>query len=187
MLKTLRFSAVCFLCISAKVSVSAGGGGRVAWPWNVVRLESFGECLVLSGSVQGTQNLGQEIILAQVPAGLWPLRESSNKGKLHLLLATVLPERNDVTGAHRTVWQLLGGSESLFEFFNKMLWKNLLANSVRLLLGLKDSRQPLTPVFASMPWRNCKISWGFEPSIFKTDAKLLIFFFFFNLCMFPLS
>ena len=52
----------------------------------------FGEGLVLSGSVQGSQNLGQEIILAQVPAGLWPLRESSNKGKLHLLLTTVLPE-----------------------------------------------------------------------------------------------
>ena len=38
----------------------------------------FGEGLVLSGSVQGSQNLGQEIILAQVPAGLGPLRESSN-------------------------------------------------------------------------------------------------------------
>lgn len=89
MLRTLRFSPVCFLCTSAKASVSAGGGGGVvAPPWNTERLESFGECLVLSGSVQGSQNLGQEIILAQVPAGLWPLRESSNKSKLHLLLPT---------------------------------------------------------------------------------------------------
>lgn len=74
--------------------MSAGGGGCGGGPllWNAVRLESFGECLVLSGSVQGSQNLGQEIILAQVPAGLWPLRESSNRDKLHLLLATVLPE-----------------------------------------------------------------------------------------------
>ena len=43
LLKTLHFSAVCFLCISARVSVSAGGEGvgRVAWPWNAVRLESL--------------------------------------------------------------------------------------------------------------------------------------------------
>ena len=35
--------------------MSAGGGGCGGGPllWNAVRLESFGECLVLSGSVQG--------------------------------------------------------------------------------------------------------------------------------------
>ena len=118
MFRTLHFSPVRFLCISAKVSVRAGGGGCGGGPplWNAVRLESFGERLVLSGSVQGSQNLGQEIVLAQVPAGLWPLRESSNREKLHLLLATVLPERYGMM-----LLELTGQSLATIGWFRKFV------------------------------------------------------------------
>ena len=96
----------------------AGGGGCGGGPplWNAVRLESFGERLVLSGSVQGSQNLGQEIVLAQVPAGLWPLRESSNREKLHLLLATVLPERYGMM-----LLELTGQSLATIGWFRKFV------------------------------------------------------------------
>lgn len=130
-------------------------------PWNTERLESFGERLVLSGSVQGSQNLGQEIILAQVPAGLWPLRESSNKGKLHLL-PTFSQNAKEwcYWSSQDRVWLLLGGSESLFEFFNKMLWKNLLANPVCLLLGLKTASHPCFYLNAMEKLQNLLGPWA---------------------------
>lgn len=81
--------------------MSAGGVRLRSLPWNT-EVRVFGERLVLSGSVQGSQNLGQEIILAQVPAGLWPLRNLPTRANFISFPRSPRMLRNDVTGAHRT-------------------------------------------------------------------------------------
>lgn len=102
LLKTLRFSAVCFLCISAKVSVSAGGVG--GWPgcgtpWVLWR--ALGSVWVCSGITEFRtgNHLGSSPCWMVAAEGIFQQGQTSSPS----CYCAPRMLRNDVTGAHGTV------------------------------------------------------------------------------------